>query len=153
VRANRKEGSICQRNPYGFRLCSGDLCGAEKPAMDTRRLKPVVAKHARAVGERERHDNEITSLNRSNVCADVFHHTYRFVPHYATGVAALHFLIWPQIAPTNARSRDTNDGISRLDDLRIGYVLDPNVACAIHHSCPHIDLLLILLLDRCSGDS
>jgi hypothetical protein len=108
--------------------------------MDARRLKPVVAKHARAIGERERHDDEITSLNRSNVCADVFDHTYRFVPHHATGLAVLHFLIWPQIAPTNACSTDTNDSISWLDDFRIGHVLDPNVASAIHHSCAHIDL-------------
>src|SRR6266481_6327351 len=103
--------------------------------MDTRRLKPVMAKRAGAVGERERHDNEITAFNRTNVCADVFDHTYRFVPHYATGVAVLHFLIWPQIAPANARSGDTNDGISRLDDLRVRHVLDPNIASAIHHSC------------------
>ena len=108
--------------------------------MDARRLKPVVAKRACAVGERERHDNEITSLNRSNVCADVFDYTYRFVPHHATGLAVLHFLIWPQIAPANARSGDTNESISRLDDLRVGHVLDPNVASAIHHSCAHNDL-------------
>src|SRR5712672_2911391 len=100
--------------------------------MDALRLKPVVAKRACAVGERERHDNEITSLNRSNVCADVFDHTYRFVPYHATGLAVLHFLIWPQIAPENARSGDTNESISRLDDLRVGHVLDPDVASAIH---------------------
>jgi hypothetical protein len=109
--------------------------------MDARRLKLVVAKHARAVGERERHDNEITAFNRSNVFADVFDHTYRFVPHHATGVDVLHFLIWPQIAPANARSSDANDSISRLDDLWIGHVLDPNVASAIHHSCAHNDLV------------
>src|SRR5439155_24949738 len=105
--------------------------------MNARRLKPVVAKRACAVGERERHDNEITSLNRSNVCADVFNHTYRFVPHHATGLDVLHFLIWPQIAPANACARDANDSISRLDDLRVGHVLDPNVASAIHHSRAH----------------
>jgi hypothetical protein len=109
--------------------------------MDTRRLKPIVAKHACAIGERERHNNEITPLNRSNVCADVFDHTYRFVPHHATGVDVLHFLIWPQIAPANARSGNANDSISRLDDLRVGHVLDPNVASAIHHSCAHNGLL------------
>jgi hypothetical protein len=119
--------------------------------MDARRLKPIVTKRACAVGERERHDNEITTLNRSNVRADVFHHTYRFVPHYAAGVAALHFLIRPQIASANARSGDTNDSISRLDDLRIGHVLDANVASAIHHGCAHINLLPILLFDRYSA--
>jgi hypothetical protein len=46
-------------------------------------------------------------------------------------------LIWPQIAPANARSGNANDRISRLDDLRVGYVLDPNVASAIHYSCAH----------------
>jgi hypothetical protein len=111
--------------------------------MDARRLKPVVAKHACAIGEREWHDNEITAFNHSNVCADVFDYTCRFVPHHATGVAVLHFLIWPQIAPANARSTDTNDTISRFDDFRIGHVLDPNVASAIHHSCAHVDLLPI----------
>src|ERR1043166_7251279 len=117
--AKRKEGSICQRNPYGLGLCPGDLCGPEKSAMDARGLKPVVAKHACAIGKRERHDNEVTAFNRSNVCADVFDHTYRFVPHHATGFAVLHFLIWPQIAPANARAADAHDSISRLDDFRI----------------------------------
>src|SRR5206468_11511213 len=28
LRADRKEGSICQRNPHGFGLCFVDLCGA-----------------------------------------------------------------------------------------------------------------------------
>jgi hypothetical protein len=54
-----------------------------------------MAKRACAVGERERHDNEIAAVNRSNVRADVFDHTYRFVPHHATNVAALHFLVRP----------------------------------------------------------
>src|SRR5207249_10545010 len=102
--------------------------------MDARGLKPVVAKRACTVGKRERHDNELTSLNRPNVCADVFDDTYRFVPHHATGIAMLHLLIWPQIATANARSRTANNCISRLDDFRIGYILDPNVASAIHHS-------------------
>src|SRR6266446_1036146 len=143
MRANGKECSICQRNPYRFGLCSGNLWRAEKTAMDTRRLKAVVTKHACAVGERERHDNEITAFNPSNVCANLFDHAYRFVPHHATGVAAFHFLIWPQIAPANARAGDTDEGVSRFDDLRIGHVLDPNVARAIHHSCAHTDLLPI----------
>src|SRR5439155_7428814 len=150
MRAERKEGSICQRNPHRFGLCSGDLWGTEKSAMDARRLKPVMAKHACAIRKRERHDNEITAFNPSNVCADVFHHTYRFVPHHATGIAALHFLIWPQIAPANARSGDTNDSISRLDDLRVGHVLDPNIASAIHHSCTHNDLPSGLVASRLS---
>src|SRR5262249_58674127 len=99
-----------------------------------------MAKRACPVRERERHDNEITPLNPSNVCTNVFNHTYRFVPHHATGVAALHFLIWPQIASTNARSSNPDDSIGRLNDFRVGHVLDPNVASAIHHSCAHNDL-------------
>ena len=94
-----------------------------------------MAKRARAVGKRERHDNEITALNRPNVCADVFNHTHCFVPHHATDVAAFHFLIRPQIAPAHARASDTNESVSRLNDLRIGHVLDPNVASFIHDSC------------------
>src|SRR5438445_1709846 len=151
MRAERKEGSICQRNPYRFGLCSGDLWGTEKSAMDARRLKPIMAKHACTVGECERHDNEITAFNPSNVCADVFDHTYRFVPHHTTGVAVLHFLIWPQIAPANARAGDPNDSIRRLDDLRIWHVLNANVASAIHHSCAHNDLLPVQSGHRCPG--
>jgi len=65
------------------------------------------------------------------------------VPHHAAGVIAFHFLIWPQIAPANAPARDADKSISRLDDFRVGYVLDPNVTSAIHHSCAHNDLLPI----------
>src|SRR5207245_5265124 len=99
---------------------------------------------------------EVAAFNRSNVCADVFDHAYGFVPHHATADAAFHFLIWPQIAPANARAGDTDEGISRFDDLRIGHVLDPNVASAVHHSCAHTDLLpiqsaLTALLVICSS--
>ena len=106
-------------------------------------MKAVVTKHACAVGERERHDNEITAFDRSNFCADVFHHADRLVPHHATGVAVLHFLIRPQIASANARAGDADDSISWLDDLRIGHVLDPKVASAIHDSCAHNNLARI----------
>ena len=145
----RKESAVCQRNHCTASACApATSVRAEKSAMDARRLKPVVAKHACAVGERERHDNEIAAFNRSNVCADVFDHTYRFVPHHAASVAMLHFLIRPQIAPANARSGDADDSISRLDDLRIGHVLDPNVASAIHHSC-RIMIYFRFFCDRC----
>src|SRR5215471_8676023 len=99
-----------------------------------------MAKSACPVRERERHDNEITPLNPSNVCANVRDYTYRFVPHHVTGIAALHFLVWPQIAAANARASDANDSISWFDDFRVGHVLDPNVAGAIHHSCAHDDV-------------
>src|SRR3954470_24437906 len=103
--------------------------------MDARRLKPVMAKRACAVGKRERHDYEITAFNGSNIFANIFNHTYRFVSHHAAGIGALHFLIGPQIAPANTRARNANDSISRLDDFRVGHVLDLNVAGAIHYSC------------------
>src|SRR4029453_7634645 len=99
------------------------------------------------------HDNEVTALNCPNVCADVLDDTYRFVPHHATGVAAFHFLIWPQIAPANARARDADHSISRLDDFRVGHVLDPNVASAIHHSCTHDAWIRLLRSQRSHVDS
>jgi hypothetical protein len=96
-----------------------------------------MAKRACAIRERERHDNEITAFNHSNVGSDVFDHPYRFVPHHTAPVATFHFLIWPQIASANTRATDANKSIRRFDDFRIGHVLDPNVASAIHYGCAH----------------
>src|SRR5438874_2274379 len=101
--ANRKECSVCQWNTHRFGLCSGNIWRAEKTAMDTLRLKSVVTKRACTVGKCERHDHEIATFNRANIRADVFYHAYGFVPHHATGGAVLHLLVWPQIAPANAR--------------------------------------------------
>src|SRR5436190_1862403 len=49
VRANWEKRSICQRNPHRFGLCSSDFCRPEKSAVNTRRLKSVMAKRACAI--------------------------------------------------------------------------------------------------------
>jgi hypothetical protein len=105
--------------------------------MNTRRLKAIVAKRACAIGECERHDDEITAFNLPNGCAHVFDHADSFVPHHATDVVAFHLLIGPQIASADARACNANDSISRLDDFRVANVLNPNVASLIHHRCTH----------------
>src|SRR2546423_2831401 len=65
----------------------------------------------------------------------------------------LHLLIRPQIARAHARASDTNESVSRLNDLRIGHVLDPNVASFIHDSCAQNNLPPVTLGLRLNTNS
>ena len=131
------ECSVRLRNAHRFGLCSRDVIRAEEASVDARRLQPLMAEHARAVRERERHDHEIARLQGPHVGADVLDHADRLVSHVAAGIAALHRLVRPQIATADAGVGDPDECVGRLDEARVGHVLDANVARGVHHCRAH----------------
>jgi len=91
-------------------------------------------------GKRERHDDDITAPDFADLTAHCFHNPDRLVSHHTAGVGWFHSLIRPEIAPANAGTRDRHDRVGWFNDPGVRHVLNPNVAGAIHDSCPHGDL-------------
>ena len=70
VLADRRAGRACRR-PSGMRSASAwapsIAAVAEEAAVDAGGLQPLLAEHAGAVGERERHDDDVAALDRAHV--------------------------------------------------------------------------------------
>src|SRR5919201_5107383 len=81
---------------------SRDVDRAEEPAVHARRLEPFAAEDAGAVGEGERHDDEISGPDGVHVVADRVDDADRLVTHHAAGLARLHRVVGPEVAAADA---------------------------------------------------
>src|SRR4051812_44001981 len=124
-------------NAHGFRLRAGQFRVTEEPAVKALGLEALLAEEARAVGVGERHDDEIAGLDRADIPPDLLDNADRLVTHDPRTVVRLEVLVGPEVGAANAGTRDADHPIGRRLDLRIGDVLDPNVACRIHHCAAH----------------
>ena len=70
-----------------------------------------------AVGVGERHDNEITGLDRANVGFD---DADRLVSHDTTAIGVFHRLVRPEIAAADAGAGDSDDRVGWLDKAGVG---------------------------------
>src|SRR5882724_6669426 len=96
-----------------------------------------MAEDAGAVGEGERHYDQVADLQGAYGGADGLDDTDRLVAHHAAGLAVLHCLVGPEVAAADAGARDAHDRIGRLDHGGIGDVLYVNVTGAVHDGCSH----------------
>ena len=100
-------------------------------------MQSFVAEDAGAVGERERHDDEIAGFQGADVGADGLDDADGLVSHAAAGVAVLHRLVRPEIAAADAGAGDATSASVGSIRSGVGDVLDTNVAGAVHDSCAH----------------
>src|SRR4051794_38915943 len=96
-----------------------------------------MAKRTGAVGEGERHDDEIAALDGANVGTDVLDDADRLVAHRAPLLGALKVCVGPEVAATDTRARDADDRVGRLNDGRVRNVDDPDVTGFVHEGCSH----------------
>ena len=101
-------------------------------------MQPFPAEDAGAVGPHERRDDEVAGLHGSNLVADSLDGSNELVPHRTTGLGRLHRLVRPEVAAADRGARHGDKGVSRLDKVRVGDVLDANVAGAVHEGCTHV---------------
>jgi hypothetical protein len=118
-------------------LCSADLTGPKKTAVDARSLQPLIAEHACAVGVRKRHHDHVAALDRTHIGANGFNHTDRLVAHRAARWRGFQLIVGPKIAPTDAGAGYADNCVSRIHNRGIGHVLDPDITGAVHDSCTH----------------
>jgi hypothetical protein len=100
--------------------------------MDARSVEPLVAEGAAAVRVRERHDDDITDVHGADVGAEVLDDAYGLMSHAAAGLVVFHRVVRPEIAAADAGAGDFDQGVGRLYQADVGYVLDTDVADAIH---------------------
>ena len=77
------------------------------------------------------------SLTRAHLGAGFDHDADELVPHAPAGLARLHRLVRPEVAAADPGAGDGDDGVGRLDQLRVGHVLDADVAGAVHDCRAH----------------
>jgi hypothetical protein len=121
-----------------FGLCSGELT----PWMHEVCSPSWQKMHAVGVGER--HDNEITGLERANVGFD---DADRLVSHDTTAIGVFHRLVWPEIAAADAGAGDSDDRVGWLDKAGVGDVFDTNAPA------PNMTVARMVIYLRFSPDS
>jgi hypothetical protein len=131
------ERPVGLRYAHGLGLGARHLRVAEEAAMYARGLQSVVAEDAGAVRERERHHHHSPPFQRAHLGADRVDDTDRLVSHHPARIVRCHLRVRPQVAVADTRPRHAHERVGRFDQRRVGDVLDPNIARAVHHRCSH----------------
>src|SRR3954453_23701932 len=111
ISANRQseQRAVGLRNTKGFRLRPLHAAIAEKATMEASGLQMLVTEDTGAIGERERHDNEVALLHGSNLSTGLFDNPDCFVAHALSPVLGLR----PKVASADTGTRDPYDGVTR----------------------------------------
>ena len=133
----RDERPVGLRDAHGLALAAVDVVGAVPAAVEARGVQPLPAEDAGAVRVEERRDDEVAGLQGADVGADGVDDADELVAHPAAGLVVLHRVVRPEVAAADAGAGDTDECVGRLDQVGVGDVLDPNIACAVHDSCAH----------------
>ena len=141
VDRKRDERPVRLRHAHGFALAAVDSVHAVAAAVQARRVQPFAAEDARAVGPHERRDHEVALLDRLDVVAGLLDHADELVSHAAARRGRLHLLVRPKVAPADRGTRHGHDRVGRIDEPRVGHVLDAHISGCIHHGCAHLSLL------------
>ncbi len=91
---------------------------------------------ARVVGDDERPHDEVADLDGAHLGADLLDDTDVLVPHEGV-VDRLDAAVGPQVAAADARRRQADDRVGRLDDPRVLALLHPHVAGSVHDYSTH----------------
>ncbi len=136
-----EQGAVGVGDAQRLGLRPVDAVVAEEGDVHAFGLQPLAAELAGAVGDRERHHHQIAPLERAHLSTDILGDPDRFVAHRLAGLARLHRRVRPQVAAADAGAGHAQDRVGRLHQAGIRDILDPNIACAVHHSCSHGCLL------------
>ena len=131
------ERAVGLRDAHGLALAAVDVVGAVPAAVEASGMEPFPAEDAGAVRVEERRHDEVAGLQGADVGADGIDDADELVAHPPTGLVVLHLVVRPEIAAADAGAGDTDERVGRLDEVGVGDVLDPNIACAEHDSCTH----------------
>ncbi len=137
VDRKRDERSVSLRHAHGFALTPVDSVQAVAASVQARRVQPFAAEDARAVGPDERRDHEVAFLDRLNLGSGLLDHADELVSHPPAARGRLHLLVRPEVASADRGARHRHERVRRLDEARVGDVLDAHISGCIHHGCAH----------------
>ena len=139
VRSDRQhdERAVGLRDAHGFALAAVDVVEPVPAPVQALAVQPLAAEDAAAVRPEEGRDDEVAGLDRSNLGADRFDDADELVPHPAAHIRRLHRLVGPEVAAADPGAGDAHERVGRLDQVRVGDVLDTDVAGAVHECGSH----------------
>src|SRR5919108_80845 len=82
-------------------------------------------------------DDELAALDRPHVFADLLDNAHVLVSHRGGPLEVFDSAIRPQVRPADARRRQPDDCVGRLDKPRLAALREPNVAGRIDHGTAH----------------
>ena len=110
-------------------------------AVDAGALVAGPADLAGVVGGEERADDELAGLDRADVAADLLDDSAVLVTHGCRPSTAVDAAVRPQVGAADAGRGESDDGVGGLDDLRVGAVLDADVAGGVQDGSSHRSFL------------
>ena len=128
----RDQRAVGERHARQRRLRAG-----HELALLARRLKAEAAMRAGVVGDAERADDELARPDGRDGAADLFDDAAIFVAHRHRLRDGVQPAIGPQVGPADAGRRQPDDGVGRLEDLRLGDLLATHVARPIKNRSQH----------------
>src|SRR5215213_4769491 len=130
----RYEGAVSERDAGVLRLCAGGGTGLP---VDAGRLVASPADLAGVVGGEERADDELARLNQTYLTADLLDDADVLVAHRCRLRHRVGPAVGPEVRAAHAGDRQSDAGVGRLDDRRVGALLETHVAGAVHYGCAH----------------
>src|SRR5262249_55028757 len=124
--------AVSKRNAQQARLRT-----AHELALNTPGLIAVAADDASVVGSRERAHHELSGLDIPNFFTNLFNDAAVLVSHRGRLRDGLNAAIRPKVRSADTSGREAKDGIRRLDDCRLGPILETNITRAVEHSSLH----------------
>src|SRR5829696_6968254 len=130
----RYEGAVGQRDAGVLCLCAGGSTGLP---VDARRMVTGPADLAGVVGGEERSDDELARLDQTYLAADLLDDADVLMAHRGRPVDRLDAAVGPEVRAAHAADRQSDAGVGRLDDRRVGTLLEAHVPGAIKNCSLH----------------
>src|SRR6185437_415089 len=110
--------------------------GAHQDAVHAVRLVAGLANVAGVVGRPERADDEVAHLHGAHLGPELLHDADVLMAHHLV-IDRLGATVRPQVAAADAGRGQADDRVGRLDDRRVGALLDAHVPGLIHDNLTH----------------
>src|SRR5829696_7955975 len=128
------EGAVGERDAGVLCLCAGGGTGLP---VDARRLVAGPADLAGVVGGEERADDELARLDQTYLAADLLDNADVFMAHWGRPVDRRDAAVGPEVRAAHAADRQSDEGVGRLDDRRVGALLETHVPGAVKNCYLH----------------
>src|SRR3712207_5951616 len=132
----RYEGAVGERDAGVLRLCAGGGTGLP---VDAGRLVAGPADLAGVVRREERADDELARLDQTYLAADLLDDADVLMAHRCRLRHRVGAAVGPEVRAAHAGDRQSDDGVGRLDDRRVGELLETHVPGAVKN-CSSQDL-------------
>jgi hypothetical protein len=131
------QGAVRVRHANRLALTAVDPVESVPAAVAAGDVQPLGAVVAGVVAVGEGGDDQVAGLQAGHVRTGLLDDAEELVSHGTSGAGGGHGPVGPQVAAAHTGRDRAHDGIGGVHDLRIGPVLDADIAGSIHHCGTH----------------